>query len=178
MEARLLPFGGRGRIDAKSGAFDHPIVRGKMFCLQELRKDLLQHRAAGRREKPRASDHRVKTVKAKDVSGVQLVEAIYFEAGRARDCPCQAISEDAGAEQVHFVDEAVLSFALWVLDGDDAHRANLPCVGDAMRFAGAAKFDLLPKVLASDSVVGEPFTTENGVHAIEFTSKSVSGPLS
>jgi len=84
-----------------------------MRHFQELGKYLLQQ--------ARASDHSVATVEAKDVCGTQLVEVASFKTGCATDFPSQSTTENAGAETVHGVNETVLSFALQVLDGDDAH---------------------------------------------------------
>ena len=84
-----------------------------MRHLQELGKYLLQQ--------ARASYHSVATAEAKDVCRTQLVEVASLKTGCATDFPSQATAENAGAETVHVVNEAVLSFAFQVLDGDDAH---------------------------------------------------------
>lgn len=146
MEAGLLPFGSSVCIHAEPGAFDHPRVRMELSRLQELGEDLFQHRAACGWQQARASDHCLCAVEAKDVCRAELVKAVHLETGCAADIPSQPAAENPGAEPMHFVDESALNFAFWILDGDDAHRANLPCVGDASRFAGAEEFDLLPKV--------------------------------
>lgn len=125
-------------IDAEAEAFDHSVLCRSMARCESLRKHVTQHCPVGRGHKVR------------DASWFQFIEPVVLNARRAPGIPCQPTPDNPCSHAVHFVDWVLLGIASRVLDRDDAHRANLHCVG-TMRFAGASEIDLLAKVLGGDS---------------------------